>query len=128
MFGSKTRERKRHQERRALEAVARHTVLFYFQSWGQNDQERISALCGAVEAAGIKAKFVQLYDPQEMKDVSRWGGTPEEIKRAEAFRKELAHCFPLGQFEQEQRAVMSLISRTRDRAALAVSSRAGGRE
>ena len=113
MFGSKKRERKRYEEYRELKSVASNTVLFYFQSWGQGQQGRIDALNKAIAAAGISAELVQFRDAKEMQDVSVWSGSAKECERAVAFRDELSHCFPLGQFESEESAVMSLISRYR---------------
>ena len=113
MFGSKTRERKRVKAYRELKAVARDTVLFYFQSWGQGVEGRIKALNKAVAAAGIDAVFEQRYNAETMETKAGWRGLPSEAQRAIRFRAELARCFPLGHFESEVEAVMAVISATK---------------
>ena len=92
-------------ERIDKEALAREIVLFYFQSFGQGLQKRIDTLNKAVAAAGINALFVQNDNE------AGWSTTTEgEADRAKDFRRRLDLCWPIASFEEEQRAVETLLA------------------
>jgi len=90
-----------------IKEIAEKVVLQYFQSWGQTLDERIKALNMAVAAADIKAVFTQT-DAQ-----AGWIGTEGEI--ASQFRKELDKSWPIGSFEEERDAVITIINSYRSR-------------
>lgn len=87
-----------------IDTIARDTVLLYFQSWGQGLSGRVKALNEIVAFCGIKAEFAQ-DDARNEWHASRL----MEAIRAREFRAKLDSCFPRGQFEAEQSAVISLI-------------------
>ena len=92
-------------ERIDKKALAREIVLFYFQSFGQGLQKRIDTLNKAVAAAGVNAMFVQNDNE------AGWSTTTEgEAARAKDFRRRLDLCWPIGSFEEEQRAVETLLA------------------
>ncbi len=87
--------------------IAERCMLSYLQSWGQPVEKKIEALNNAASLAGIKAQF------EQNNKGAYWVGDDADL--GAEFRERLHSDVFCGEFHQEVRNILTIISEFKSR-------------
>lgn len=96
--------------------VARKLLIDGCQTLDKRDHEIAAAWKEALEFIGINATVV--VSQQRV----RFGGDENEVARAEEFKQRIRKCFPLGEYEREERAVRKALEEWKEKAVQGASN------
>jgi hypothetical protein len=94
--------------------IAEQLLLNLLQSWGTPIQKKLETFNEALEYVGIKAKWIQPEGSDNPKEQYIECDEESEGKKSETFLKDIRACFPLGKFEDEERAIANVIRTYRE--------------